>query len=70
MSVTIKVLSIDGLVCKVECIDDKDSRTIMRSPVKFKQRTKASIEKAINDQFKAFKQPVWGGMSIVFYAQV
>lgn len=70
MSVTIKVLSIDGNMCKVECMDDKDNRVVMRSPVKFKQRTKASIEKAITDQFKAFKQPVWGGMSIVFYVQV
>lgn len=70
MSVTINVLSIDGSMCKVECVDDKDKRVIMRSPVKFKQRTKASIEKAINDQFKAFKQPVWGGLSIVFYAQL
>lgn len=70
MSVTIKVLSIDGNMCKVECLDDMDGRTIMRSPVKFKQITKASIEKAINYQFKAFKQPVWGWLSIVFYAQL
>lgn len=70
MTVTINVLSIEKNIAKVECIDGKDRRVIMRSPVKFKQKTKASIEKAINDQFKAFKQPVWCGMSIVFYVSL
>lgn len=70
MSVTINVISIDGLVIRIEAIDNKNNTVVMRSLVKIKQRTKKSIDSAINDQFKAFKQPVWGGFNICYYIEV
>lgn len=70
MTVTVNVLSITDNSVMVECIDDKTSHRIMRTPIRFKQCTKSSIEKAINDTLKNFKSPVWGGFSIVYYVQV
>lgn len=70
MSVTIKVVEKKGRMAIVECFDDKKQYMIMRSPIVAKLSTKKSLESAINTQLKVFKQPVWGGMSIVYLVDV
>lgn len=70
MTITVKVLSIENLTVKVECVNDSNSSVIMRTPIKVKQKTRASIEKSVKDQLKTFNQPVWGGMSVVFYVSI
>lgn len=72
MTVTIKVMEIDKLnkTVTIEAYDDKNGNRVMRSPFKYKQQSKKSIESTLRKELKAFQAPVWGGMCVHFYCNI
>lgn len=72
MTVTIKVMEIDKLnkTVTIEAYDEKNGNRVMKSPFRYKQQSKKSIESTLRKELKIFQSPVWGGLCVQFYCNI